>query len=159
LLGVLAPAAPPASAAAADAGAAFDGLRVLLVEDNELNQVVARGILDGEGAAVVVANNGAEALAILRRDRGFDLVLMDVQMPVLDGLDTTRLLRSELKLALPVIAMSAGVMPSERARCIDAGMNDFIAKPLDPELMLAVIQRQLGAAGVRRKSGAASWSS
>jgi PAS domain S-box-containing protein len=141
---VLAPAPVSSQGRAAGAEAALAALRILLVEDNELNQVVARGFLGAEGARVVVANNGEEALAILRRDSQFDLVLMDVQMPVLDGLATTRMLRSELKLDLPVIAMSAGVMASERAQCIEAGMNDFIAKPLDPALMLGLIKRHVG---------------
>jgi len=112
------------------------GLRILVVEDNELNQVVAKGILEGEGAQVTIAGDGAQALAMLETPGRYDIILMDVQMPVMDGLSATRELRGRLKLALPVIAMSAGVLASERAQCTAAGMNDFIAKPLDHELML-----------------------
>ncbi len=148
LQALLMPVAPGGGASGADAGTpagqGLAGRRILVVEDNELNQVVAHGILAAEAVTVVLADNGADALRILRQDSDFDLVLMDVQMPVLDGLDTTRALRAELKLALPVIAMSAGVLPSERELCIAAGMNDFIAKPLDPALMLALIKGQLG---------------
>jgi PAS domain S-box-containing protein len=151
LRGVLAPAAaaPKGPGAALPHDEPFAGLRVLLVEDNELNQVVARGMLENEGAHVTLAGDGEQALAILRQDSDFDVVLMDVQMPVLDGLDTTRLIRSQLRLELPVIAMSAGVLASERDQCIVAGMNDFIAKPLDAALMLALIKRHIRAGAAR----------
>jgi PAS domain S-box-containing protein len=158
LLGVLTPASTPPGRGADAAALPEDGLagvRVLLVEDNELNQVVACGILDGEGAQVVVANHGERALAMLRMDSQFDVILMDVQMPVLDGLDTTRLIRAELKLTLPIIAMSAGVLASEREKCIAAGMDDFIAKPLDAAQMLALIRRHVGARPAARASAAA----
>ena len=118
------------------------GVRLLLVEDNAINQNVAKGILEQAGAVVAVAENGAVAVELLRGER-YDLVLMDVQMPVMDGFTATRLIREELGLQLPVIAMTAGVMESEREQCIAAGMDDFIAKPLDVEQMFATIQRHL----------------
>ncbi|MEO7578525.1 MAG: CHASE domain-containing protein, partial [Massilia sp.] len=117
------------------------GMRVLLVEDNEFNQVVARGVIEHEGAQVDVANNGQEALDALAADRGYDLVLMDVQMPVMDGLEATRRIREQLGLRIPVLAMSAGVMASERARCTAAGMNDFISKPIEFGPMLETVAR------------------
>ncbi|UUZ49338.1 response regulator [Massilia sp. B-10] len=129
-------------------------MRLLLVEDNELNQIVARGILEGEGMTVQVAGNGQEALEVLARDSRFDLILMDVQMPVLDGLAATRLIRSELKLTVPVIAMSASVLSSERERCLEAGMNDFVAKPIDSALLFATLQRHAPPGTVR--TGAAA---
>jgi signal transduction histidine kinase/CheY-like chemotaxis protein len=118
------------------------GIRLLLVEDNPINQNVAKGILEQAGAVVAVAENGAVAVELLRGER-YDLVLMDVQMPVMDGFTATRLIREELRLQLPVIAMTAGVMESEREQCIAAGMDDFIAKPIDVEQMFATIQRHL----------------
>jgi signal transduction histidine kinase/DNA-binding response OmpR family regulator len=121
------------------------GVQVLLVEDNFINQNVAKGILEQAGAVVAVAENGQTALDLLRAQR-YDLVLMDVQMPVMDGFTATRLIRDELALTLPVIAMTAGVMASEREQCIAAGMDDFIAKPIDVEQMFATMQRHLNMA-------------
>jgi len=126
----------------------LDGVRLLLVEDNPINQVVARGILEQVGAQVTVAENGAEAVALLRADSqggagAFDLVLMDVQMPVMDGFTATRAIRTELGLNLPVIAMTAGVMASEREQCIAAGMDDFIGKPIDMDQMFGTLARHL----------------
>jgi CheY-like chemotaxis protein len=132
----------------ADTGPALlAGVRILLVEDNPINQVVARGLLEQVGAHVTVAEDGAVAVALLRdRDGGvaYDLVLMDVQMPVMDGFTATRTIRDELQLGLPVIAMTAGVMASEREQCIAAGMNDFIGKPIDVEQMFETVVRHLG---------------
>jgi PAS domain S-box-containing protein len=127
------------------AAPAFAGLRVLLVEDNLINQHVARGILEHAGAVVTVADNGEAALARLRENSGYDMVLMDVQMPVMDGFAATRAIRTELALALPVIAMTAGVMESEREQCIAAGMDDFIGKPIDVEQMFVVMKKHLPA--------------
>ncbi|WP_228894171.1 response regulator [Pseudoduganella aquatica] len=120
------------------------GRHFLLVEDNLLNQAVARGILELAGATLEVADDGQQALNMLRTDAGrYDIVLMDMQMPVLDGFSATAMLRRELKLDLPVIAMTAGVLASERDRCLEAGITDFIPKPVVVEEMLAVIQRHL----------------
>jgi CheY-like chemotaxis protein len=129
-------------APASPQAAGFAGVRILLVEDNPINQNVAKGILEQAGATVSVADNGELAIEALRAG-GYDLVLMDVQMPVMDGYSATRLIREELGLTLPVIAMTAGVMESEREQCIAAGMDDFIAKPIDVEQMFATIQRHL----------------
>jgi PAS domain S-box-containing protein len=120
------------------------GVRLLLVEDNELNQVVAKGMLEGAGAEVEIAGDGQVAVELLRAQPArFDLVLLDIQMPVMDGFEAIRLIRGELGLRLPVLAMTAGVMERERDRCIAAGMNGFIAKPVDVQLMLATIRRHL----------------
>jgi signal transduction histidine kinase/CheY-like chemotaxis protein len=118
----------------------LDGLRILLVEDNPINQNVARGILEQARAVVTVADNGQLALELLRSN-DYDLVLMDVQMPVMDGFTATQKIRKELQLTLPVIAMTAGVMESEREQCMQAGMDDFIAKPIDVEQMFATLAR------------------
>ena len=120
------------------------GLRILLVEDNYINQQVARGILEAEGALISTADQGALAVeALTRRPDAFDLVLMDVQMPVMDGLEATRRIRTELRSELPIVAMSAGVTQDERALCLSAGMNAFVAKPLDPQGMVQTV-RKLG---------------
>jgi PAS domain S-box-containing protein len=143
--------------AAAQQGIAgrLHGAHFLLVEDNLLNQAVARGILEQAGATLDVVDDGQQAVDLLRgsADR-YDIVLMDMQMPVLDGFSATAILRRELKLSLPVIAMTAGVLASERDRCVEAGISDFIPKPVVVEEMLAVIERHLPG-GRGASSGAA----
>ena len=127
-------------------GLRVDGVRILLVEDNPINQLVARSMLDYAGATIDSVDNGRAAVDLLRTEsHRYDLVLMDVQMPEMDGFEATRLIRSELALTLPVLAMTAGVMASEREQCIASGMNDFIAKPIDVEDMLRAILRNLPA--------------
>jgi CheY-like chemotaxis protein len=118
--------------------------RLLLVEDNAMNQLVAVGILERAGATIDVANNGEEAVRMLRAaPDAYRLVLMDVQMPVMDGYTATRVIRQELGLKLPIVAMTAGVMESERADCLAAGMDDFIPKPLDIDEMMQTLARYL----------------
>jgi signal transduction histidine kinase/CheY-like chemotaxis protein/HPt (histidine-containing phosphotransfer) domain-containing protein len=120
------------------------GVHFLLVEDNPLNQAVARGILEHAGATLDVAGDGRQALDVLGADaQRYDIVLMDMQMPVLDGFSATEAIRTELQLRLPVIAMTAGVLSSERDRCMKAGITDFIAKPVVVDEMMAVIERHL----------------
>jgi CheY-like chemotaxis protein/nitrogen-specific signal transduction histidine kinase/HPt (histidine-containing phosphotransfer) domain-containing protein len=120
------------------------GCRVLLVEDNELNQIVAADLLGGvAGAEVQIANNGHEALALLARHT-FDLVLMDVQMPGMDGFEATRRLRANPAwAALPVVAMTAHAMERDRVLCLAAGMNDFVSKPFEPRDLFKVLARWL----------------
>ncbi len=124
------------------------GCRVLLVEDNELNQMVARGLLgDVGGAEVTVAADGAAALALLA-SRRFDIVLMDVQMPGMDGHETTRRLRRLPQGAgLPVIAMTAHALERDRELCREAGMDDFIGKPFDPAELFRTVSRWCTKAG------------
>ena len=113
--------------------AALKGARVLLVEDNELNQEVATELLRDAGFQVEHAGNGQLALALIRTT-DYALVLMDVQMPVMDGLTATRMIRREEAFKdLPVVAMTANAMVGDRERCLAAGMNDHIAKPIEPE--------------------------
>jgi PAS domain S-box-containing protein len=140
------PAAPTAPLNEETGEQCLKGLRLLLVEDHPLNQVVARGMLEYAGASVDVAENGQLAVDKLREHGGdYDIVLMDVQMPVMDGFAATAAIREELKLDLPILAMTAGVMQSEQERCVAAGMNDFIPKPVDVEQMLEIISRHLPA--------------
>lgn len=117
------------------------GRHILIVEDNAINQEVAQGILQSEGAIVTLAGNGHEAVeAVLAATTDFDLVLMDMQMPVMDGLEATRYLRSHERLAaLPIIAMTANAMQADREKCLTAGMNDHVAKPLDVEHLVETI--------------------
>jgi two-component system, sensor histidine kinase and response regulator len=116
---------------------------ILLVEDNELNQQVAMELLRQLGLAVTVARHGQEALDLVE-SMPFDLVLMDMQMPVMDGLSATRRIREQQRWKdLPIVAMTANVLESDRQRCLDAGMNDFIAKPIEPHLLSQVLMRWL----------------
>ena len=136
--------AAPSPASGPPPGLRIDGVRILLVEDNPINQLVAKSMLDYAGATIDSVDNGRLAVDLLRTEsHRYDLVLMDVQMPEMDGFEATGLIRSELKLTLPVLAMTAGVMASEREQCIASGMNDFIAKPIDVEEMLRAILRNL----------------
>ncbi|MES2297474.1 MAG: response regulator [Pseudomonadota bacterium] len=118
------------------------GARVLLVEDNEMNQELATDLLGNAGMEVVLARHGKEALDILARDTRFDGVLMDCQMPVMDGYAATRAMRADPALAhLPVVAMTANAMEGDREKVIEAGMQDHIAKPLNVGDMFATLAR------------------
>ena len=120
---------------------ALAGSRILLVEDNAINQELAQELLLGAGAQVTLANNGREALDKLAANR-FDCVLMDVQMPVMDGLEATRAIRAQESLRdLPVVAMTAGALPSEREQTQLAGMNDHVTKPVDVDELFSVMLR------------------
>jgi signal transduction histidine kinase/CheY-like chemotaxis protein/HPt (histidine-containing phosphotransfer) domain-containing protein len=146
----------PAARAAAEpqpAGpGALDGLAILLVEDNAFNQLVARDLLEDAGAHVTVAGNGADALDRLA-ERPVDCVLMDVRMPVMDGIDATRRIRRDPAFAdLKVIAMTANAGPDDQARCLAAGMDEFLTKPAAPETLIATVARALGR-NVRRPDG------
>jgi signal transduction histidine kinase/CheY-like chemotaxis protein/HAMP domain-containing protein len=122
-----------------------EGMRILLTEDNEMNQQVATELLESAGATVTIANHGAEAVKILKEGSQpppFDIVLMDLQMPVMDGFTATRLLRSDPRFKdLPILAMTAHALVEERQRCLEAGMNDHLTKPIDPEVMFATLKR------------------
>jgi two-component system sensor histidine kinase/response regulator len=125
-------------------------LRILLAEDNELNAHLARVLLEQAGHQVVLAENGEVALDLLAQS-DVDMVFMDVQMPGMDGLETTAAIRANPAWAhLPIIAMTAHAMKGDRERCLEAGMNDYISKPLCTEEVLAAIERQLGTEGERR---------
>ena len=123
--------------------------RILLVEDNAINQKVAATLLQKRGHDVRIAANGAEALDLLASE-GFDLVLMDCQMPVMDGFEATRRLRADAALAardIPVIAMTANAMEGDRETCIAVGMNDYLSKPFNEADLQAMVQRFLESTG------------
>jgi CheY-like chemotaxis protein len=119
-------------------------IRILLAEDNEVNQLVAVGMLNSLGYASEVVPNGAEAVAAMERG-GFDLVLMDVRMPVMDGLEATRRIRMLGGPAggVPIIAVTANAMRGDEEACLNAGMNDYLAKPIRLAVLDAAIKRRL----------------
>jgi signal transduction histidine kinase/DNA-binding response OmpR family regulator len=123
------------------ADVSLTGLRVLLVEDNEINQQIAKELLEAVGATVDVAGNGQIALSLLdARPAGWDVVLMDLQMPVLDGYEATRRLRADQRYdALPIYAMTAHALAEERARCLALGMSGHLTKPIDPDVLFRTL--------------------
>ena len=129
-------------------------LTILLAEDNEINQKVASMLLTRSGHKVDLAKNGMEALAAFMKNT-YDLILMDVQMPDMDGLEATRQIRllESSKRHIPIIAMTAHAMPGDRQRCLDAGMEDYITKPLDTRKLFQVIEYWTMPAGLRKTTG------
>ncbi|MGC1299736.1 MAG: PAS domain S-box protein [Alloacidobacterium sp.] len=121
------------------------GIRILLVEDNEMNQQVATELLESAGAIVTIANHGGEAVKILTegdQPPPFDLVLMDLQMPEMDGYTAAKLIRAQPRLqGLPIIAMTAHALVEEHQRCLDAGMNDHVSKPIDLDALFSTLLR------------------
>ena len=148
------------SPALADAGVRPSGRRILVVEDNLVNQEVARGLLEALGHRCDIAPDGAEALAMLRRRR-YDAVLMDCQMPGMDGFSATRAIR-ELQAQgvlgpprIAIMAVTAHALAGDRERCLDAGMDDYLTKPFTIESLAAALQRVL-ASGQGAEAGLAS---
>ncbi len=130
---------------------ALRGKRILLAEDNPINQQVAREILEGAGIEVCIAVNGQDAVDKVRAEN-VDLVLMDIQMPVMDGLEATRLIRQE-DTALPIVAMTAHAMREEIEKCRQAGMNDHCSKPINPNDLFTVLVRWLLPADAKEDGG------
>ena len=117
------------------------GARVLLVDDNEINREVGVGLLETAQVAIDLAGNGEQAVRMVG-EHEYDIVLMDMQMPVMDGLAATRAIRANPKFHdLPIVAMTANAMVSDREKCLNAGMNDHIAKPIDPDQLFATLAR------------------
>ncbi len=143
----------------------LDGAHLLLAEDNEVNRQIAIELLKSAGARVTVANNGREAVERLRGGataEPFDLVLMDLQMPEMDGYEATRQIRADARFDhLPIIAMTAYAMVEERQHCLDAGMNDHVAKPIDPEALFHTLLHWLkprsGTVTPPRQPAGAAW--
>ena len=117
------------------------GVRILVAEDNAINQQVVREILERLGAIIEIAVSGRHAVDKLREDSDFAAVLMDVQMPIMGGYEATNLIRNELKLTVPVIAVTAHAVESERQKCLAAGMNDHVAKPIEPFQLVSTLLR------------------
>ena len=128
------------------------GVRVLLAEDNPVNAMLARTLLRREGAQVEHVADGDAALAALARDE-FDLILMDVRMPGLSGLEATQALRAR-GVRTPVVALTANAFDDDRRACIEAGMDDFLVKPLAPEALRLVLARLAGPGWTHRRASA-----
>jgi signal transduction histidine kinase/DNA-binding response OmpR family regulator len=130
-------------AEASESAIGLAGARVLLAEDNEMNQQIAVELLRSAGVDVAVASDGREAVERLAAEGpGFDMVLMDIQMPEMDGYEATRLIRRDDRFSdLPVIAMTAHALAEAQAKAKEAGMNDYIIKPIDPDAMFAVLRK------------------
>lgn len=122
----------------------LSGKLILLVEDNEFNQIVALEILDAYGASVVVADNGKVAVDLLQEGGAFDLILMDIQMPIMDGYEATRVIRQDLGMqSLPIVAMTANATASDREMCLEKGMDEYLSKPIDRARLEDVLQKFL----------------
>ncbi|WP_025763892.1 PAS domain-containing hybrid sensor histidine kinase/response regulator [Dyadobacter tibetensis] len=119
-----------------------DGAKVLLVEDHKINQILAEDVLKKFGCEVTIAIHGAESLEFLQ-ENSYDIVLMDIQMPIMDGYTAARLIRNKLNLDVPIVAMTAHVMAGEKEKCISFGMNDYLSKPFKNEDLYAVLQKYI----------------
>ena len=123
--------------------AGHSGRRILVVEDEPINQAITRELLEQVGFQIDLANNGAEAVR-MARDVDYCLILMDMQMPVMNGVDATQAIRGEPRTAdVPIIAMTANAFVEDRENCLAAGMNDFVAKPVNPDVLFEVLYRWL----------------
>src|SRR5262249_13045540 len=121
--------------------AIFEDRHVLVVEDDVRNVFALTNVLEPKGMKVTIARNGREALDALDRSSDIDLVLMDVMMPERDGLEATRAIRKQPKWAkLPIIALTAKAMKDDHARCLEAGANEYIPKPLDVDMLLSLLR-------------------
>jgi PAS domain S-box-containing protein len=123
--------APPVAAVLADYSQCLAGKRFLVAEDNEVNQQLVDHVLRKGGGEVQLANNGEEAVGFLMNGGAYDLIIMDLQMPVMDGYAATRRIRQELALSTPIIAMTATALVGEQMRCFESGMNDYMTKPFE----------------------------
>jgi CheY-like chemotaxis protein len=116
--------------------------KILVVEDNAINQMLVRHTLASSGAVVQIANNGTEALAMFKAN-SFDIVLMDIHMPELDGYQTTEIIRTELQSSIPIVAMTALALKGEEDKCLAKGMNGYVAKPFTTESLCNELIRVL----------------
>lgn len=131
----------------------IDNLSILLVEDNDLNRLVVQNSFRHFNCKVTEAENGLVALEILRK-QNFDVILMDIQMPEMDGIEATKIIRNEFKLTTPIIALTANAFKAEIDKCREAGMNDYITKPFDESAMIETIARQVGSGPVSLSTNA-----
>ncbi len=109
----------------------LQGKKFLVAEDNEVNQKVIKHVLHKAGAGVDIANNGLEAIEFLNKNNNYHLIIMDLQMPQMDGYAATKYIRNVMKLSIPIVAMTASALKGEKSKCIEMGMNDYLSKPFD----------------------------
>ena len=114
--------------------------KILVCEDSELNQRLVRAILKRKGLKVDVASNGEKALLFLE-EKTYDLIFMDVQMPVKNGYETTKIIRDQLKLSTPIVALTANFMAAERQKCREVGMDDYLAKPFQKKQLFEKVEK------------------
>ena len=115
------------------------GLHILVAEDNKMNQLVARKLLKKLGCSCEIANDGLECIDMLAQGQ-YDMILMDCMMPNMDGLEATRKIRASGNTQLPIIAFTANAMASDQQACLEAGMNDFIDKPIDMKRIISLLE-------------------
>ncbi len=124
--------------------------RILIAEDNEFNQILIRKILEKAGHKVEIVNNGRDIIEMLKAEH-YDLILMDVMMPGIDGLETTRLIRNDntglINNEIPIIAMTAHAMQGDRERCLSAGMDDYVSKPIKTDDLFSAIHKVMASRG------------
>ncbi|PTT89617.1 hybrid sensor histidine kinase/response regulator [Pelomonas sp. HMWF004] len=137
-------------------GRRLQGVNVLVVDDSDINRQVAGRLLELEGAQVSQAHNGAQAVQLVQQHSDFDIVLMDVQMPVMDGMEATRAIRAlPDRAGLPIVALTAGNTDAEHRRAREAGLQEILSKPIDPELLVQAVRRLIGL----KSAAAESWAS
>ena len=122
------------------ASTSLKNISILLVEDSDMNRMVAQNSLQHYSCKVTEAENGVEALKILKKEN-FDIILMDIQMPEIDGIETTKIIRNKLKLNIPIVALTANAFKSEIEKCKKAGMNDYITKPFNETNLIETIAK------------------
>jgi CheY-like chemotaxis protein len=120
----------------------LQGLKVLVVEDNRINRMLAFSLLSKWGVSYDWAEHGEEAIMLLK-ENPYDLILMDMQMPVMDGLEATVKIRNEMLLDIPIIALTANAFKDDAQRCLDSGMNDVVTKPFEPSVLYNKILKQI----------------
>ena len=143
---------PTSMAVTKDAAASFGGAPVLVVEDNEINQTLMKHLLGTWQLAYTIAGSGKEAIACLRQKK-FDLILMDIQMPEMDGYTAAQEIRQQLHLDTPIIAMTAHALAGEREKCIGYGMNDYLSKPIKEKALLEIITQYIPVDAAIDKNG------
>jgi PAS domain S-box-containing protein len=122
----------------------LSGKKILVAEDNEVNQKVIRHVLQKAGGVVDIANNGLEAISYLEKTKDYDLIIMDLQMPEMDGYAATKHIRNVMNLSIPIIAMTATALKGEELKCLETGMNDYVSKPFDFSFLYNRISLLLG---------------
>ena len=120
----------------------LEGMRILVVEDNRINRMLAFSLLSKWGVSYDWAEHGEEAISLIK-ENSYDLILMDMQMPIMDGLEATEKIRNEMHLDIPIIALTANAFKDDAQKCLESGMNDVVTKPFEPSLLYNKILKQI----------------